>query len=271
MTVLVTVLLTILKVLGILLLAVLLLLLTALLIPVGGQIIFEGGKLRVKAKAGPVSLTVFPWPFGKKKGKPGTGTPKKKPKKKKSPKAQPPKPPAVSQPAPEQTGTEIKQEPASVPEKAEPEKKAEPKPQTPVYAKKEKKKPAPKAGGGKQGGLGGLPWEKIISALELLPEVLKKLFGSIRIYDIRLTVPVHKQDAAATAVAYGRVNGLIGGALAAASHIFQVEIYELNVLCDYTGDEAGKERFSCKITTHLFQMVILGVTTLIELKKRKII
>lgn len=275
MSILITVLLTILKVLGIILLVILGLILTALLIPVGAQIIFEGGKLIIKAKAGPISLTVFPWTFGKKKkpGKPqkqAKSKPPKPPKKTQQAKAQPEKP-AAPAPAPEKPPEQPKESP-----KAEP--KPEPKQPTPKYV--EKPKPTKKArqpkksagsGAGGSGGLGGLPWEKITSALELLPEVLKKLFGSIRIYDIRLTVPIHMNDAAATAIWYGRVNGLIGGTVAAASHIFQVELKELNVLCDFTGEAAGKEHFSCKITTHLMQLVILGITTLIQLKKRKII
>lgn len=270
MSILITVLLTILKILGILLLVLLALILTALLIPVGAQVIFEGGKLTVRAKAGPVSLTVYPWRAGKKK-KPEK--PKKsaeaKPVKKQKTRSEPEKSaaPAREQPKPEA-------QPKSEPKPAAPQQTEHPKPKQPERPpKKPAKKPAKKkaASGSSGGTLGGLPWGRITSALELLPTVLKKLFGSIRIHDIRLVVPVHKRDAAATAIWYGRVNGLIGGAVAAASHIFQVELKELNVLCDYTNDAAGKEHFSCKITTHLMQLAVLGITTLIQLKKRKII
>ncbi len=97
---------------------------------------------------------------------------------------------------------------------------------------------------------------------EAAPGLMRRELGGIRVHEICLRWPVHGPDAAETALQYGRANALLHSALAAVSNLMRVEIREIALAPDFTGEAKGSEYFSCKITTRLFIMVTAGIWAL---------
>lgn len=95
--------------------------------------------------------------------------------------------------------------------------------------------------------------------------LIRRVLRGIRVYDITLRLPVHGQDAADTALRYGRLNALLHTTLAAVSNLMRVECKQLALAADFTDEYKGQETFSCKITTRLIIMVTAGIWALYRL------
>lgn len=95
--------------------------------------------------------------------------------------------------------------------------------------------------------------------------LLRRMLAGVRVSGIRLRLPVHGPDAAATALQYGRLNAALHTANAALSNLMRLEWEELALTPDFTGEAKGSEYFSCKITTRLFIMVTAGVWAVYQL------
>lgn len=95
--------------------------------------------------------------------------------------------------------------------------------------------------------------------------LLRRMLAGVRVSGIRLRLPVHGPDAAATALQYGRLNAALHTANAALSNLMRLEWEELSLTPDFTGEAKGSEYFSCKITTRLFIMVTAGVWAVYQL------
>lgn len=95
--------------------------------------------------------------------------------------------------------------------------------------------------------------------------MLRRVLRGIRVHAICLRWPVHGPDAAETALQYGRANALLHSTLAAVSNLMRLEIREITLTPDFTGEAKGSEYFSCKITTRLFIMVTAGIWALYKI------
>ena len=98
-----------------------------------------------------------------------------------------------------------------------------------------------------------------------------KVLAALRVHHIRVYLPVHGQDAAATALAVGRLHAVLGAALGALQNFFRLEFAQYELEPDYTGENAGKAFFSCKITAHAIIMLIACIWALVRLKKQHVI
>ena len=144
-----------------------------------------------------------------------------------------------------------------------------------LLRKKRPKRPksAPPAGaapkppkGGEGASLPRIEWSLgLIARLAgLAGGLLRRMLAGVRVSRIRLRLPVHGPDAAATALQYGRLNAALH-ANAALSNLMRLEWEELALVPDFTGEARGSEYFSCKITTRLFIMVTAGVWAVYQL------
>lgn len=98
-----------------------------------------------------------------------------------------------------------------------------------------------------------------------------KVLAALRVHHIRVYLPVHGQDAAATALAVGRLHAVLGAALGALQNFFRLEFAQYELEPDYTGEKAGTAFFSCKITAHAIIMLIACIWALVRLKKQHVI
>ena len=144
-------------------------------------------------------------------------------------------------------------------------------------AKKAGKKPK-RAGRRKKKQTGELSREKakltvdqICAGLRGAGRFMRTVVGALRVSHIRIELPVHADDAAATALAYGRANAWLHGSLAVLSHFLWMDFDELRLEPDFTGKSAGEEYFSCKISAQLIIMVTAAIRLLILLYQKKIL
>ena len=150
----------------------------------------------------------------------------------------------------------------------------------------EKEKPAPKAGPAP----GPAPEKKAKAAQPKSPSLadklpkdldrtlalvstaggaVRRLLAGLTVHSVNAFLPVHKDSAADTALAVGRVWAAVGAGLGALQNFIRIRPGQITVQPDYTGDEEGKASFSCKITGCLFIMVSVGIWAFRRLKEQK--
>lgn len=267
-----------LKVLGWILLILLALLVLVLTIPVGIRGEIAQRKPFLYAKAGPLEIKVYPFPEKKEKKE------KKHPKEKREEKPR-------NEYLPPDTGVKKEEKPENPPDFKEKEEALPPSLDLPKtdrnFLKKtpetgDKKTAVPGAEkkiekeiqakiqkGIEQGmekGVQDIPWAMIRRLLGMAGPIVRKLLAALRIYDLELVLPVHGRDAADTAITYGRVSALIYGTLTLVQNLCRLEAKKIWLEPDFTGEQGEIEYFSCKITTHLFIIVMIILWVLFRLK-----
>ena len=100
---------------------------------------------------------------------------------------------------------------------------------------------------------------------------LRAVLGALRITHIRICLPVSGQDAADTAVQYGQTNAWLHTALAFLNRVFWLEFDQVRIEPDFTGNLAGSEVFSCKVSARLIIMGIAGAAFVYTLFREKIL
>ncbi len=111
--------------------------------------------------------------------------------------------------------------------------------------------------------------EKLLALLRTAKGGLRLLFKGIWI-TVWLRWPVRAEDAAQTALRYGKANAWIGGAAAVLAHLFQFRLRQLELAPDFLGDKQGRGEVSCRITASLPVLAAAAVWTLVQLKKQKV-
>ena len=215
-----TVLLFLLKTLGILLLAVLAVLLIALVLPISVWLAFEDNAFTVHAGVWRWRIQVFP-PAQKSGGK-KTEKQKKKTSRAKSAKAE-----------------KTAQSPAAGSEKTK-------KPDKPENAESEKS----------PGLLLGLTFQQLVEAVKGLGWLGRRILGGLRFTHIRLYMPVTGSDAAETAIRYGKIQAWLHSGLAVLNRAFWLDFDECRMEADFLAKGEKKPHFSCQISTRLLIMVI---------------
>lgn len=264
-----------LKIIGIILLVLLGLVILILAIPVGVRGEIARRHPALYAKVGPVELKVYPFPQKKEKAR------KKKKTESTSQEAKTEKTP--------ETGGKITEKPPIPPKKEEKREELPASLQLPPTKREEIKRPPEtgdkaatksQASAGqakaspekpalrpeKELGVGELPWPLIRRLLGMAGPIIRKVLGALRIYDLELVLPVHCREAADTAITYGRVSALIYGTLALLQNLCHLEAKRIRLEPDFTGEQGEIEYFSCKITTHLFIIVVIILWVLFRLK-----
>ena len=98
---------------------------------------------------------------------------------------------------------------------------------------------------------------------------VRRLLAGLTVHGIKAFLPVHKDSAADTALAVGRVWAAVGAGLGALQNFIRIRPGEITVQPDYTGDEERKASFSCKITGCLFIMVSVRIWAFRRLREQK--
>lgn len=239
-----TILLAILKILGVLLLVLLLLLLAALLLPLGLDIRYKAGRWQVQARYAMLHFTLYPPKSAPQQAQsPAPETPPKSP-----PAAEKPNPPPATEAEPAQN--------TPLPETQEPPQKQPPEPKP---AAKAKAKPTPEKAGS------GLPFgirERLAAAEELLQKdpaaFVKCAFGhlgrlgrglakNLRLCHVTVFWTVTAEDAAATAVSYGALLGAVNTAWALLQQSVRVQADSLRLEPDFTGQQKANRCISLQV------------------------
>ena len=87
----------------------------------------------------------------------------------------------------------------------------------------------------------------------------KVIFRFLYIRDVQLVLPVSGADAAAAAIACGRMQALVGGTRAVLSNVTNLHCKRLLIVPDFAGQYAKRLSFSCKIVASPVIMVAAGI------------
>ena len=69
----------------------------------------------------------------------------------------------------------------------------------------------------------------------------------VRVDDIELCLPVHEEDAAQTAIQYGRIQAGLGTLVAVLRNVVRLDFKKVNIFADFDGVGEKQAAFSCKI------------------------
>jgi len=230
----VAIVLTILKVTGILLLFALALVIVLLLLPVGIQLEYAAKTLQVEAKAGPVKIQLWPRPEKKKPARSQV----------KETTASPPparKPEAVKKKVPPPTPPQEKPPKMGEGFAPQPETKKEPFQALPSFLRRRLER-----------AMQLLKADPIALVEDLLGHagwLVRRLLKSIKICHLQVYWTIHREDAASTAVTYGAVMASLNNLLARLRLVMKIQSDSLRLDPDFTGDGAGERRIACQIFT----------------------
>lgn len=102
----------------------------------------------------------------------------------------------------------------------------------------------------------GLTLDEICTLAGGAGRFFRAVLGAVRVTKIRLYLPVHEPDAAATALTYGQAQAWLHGCLGVLNNLIWLEFAECRLDPDFTGDQAGKAYFSCNVSARL---IIIGI------------
>lgn len=149
------------------------------------------------------------------------------------------------------------------PMKEKPEKKKKQPPPQPEKAVQEPpKKPEPKF---------RLTFEKVEGILSTAGAFMRRVFRALHFTGIIFILPIHREDAAQTAVAYGRAQAWVGGAVAALQNFLNLRFKQVRVLADFTGEITAGPYFSCKVGASPIIMIIAALYALVQLKNEHVL
>lgn len=100
---------------------------------------------------------------------------------------------------------------------------------------------------------------------------MRLILRLVHVRDIRLIWPVHCEDAAETALAYGQTQAYFGGALAAFQNVVNLRVKQWDVIPDFAGEYKYRRYFYCKITATPLIMIIAAVYAFAHLKNGRVI
>ena len=174
---------------------------------------------------------------------------------------QPPKPQEVQKQSQQQPSNEPLSQPT--PKKEQPSEKAETPPKAETATKEA---PAQKV---EKKSASNIDIQKILSILETANGAIARLMKGIWI-SLWIRWPIQGQDAADTAVSFGKWNARVGGICALLSNLMQFRLRQLDLIPDFQGEYQKQERVRVKLTASLILLCIALLWALNQLKKKKI-
>lgn len=150
------------------------------------------------------------------------------------------------------------------PQPQETEKQAQPQGQPPQEATE-----APPQG--KQAAASKITLSAVAEMVRTAGWLMKIVFRVLRFTDIRLLLPIHREDAAETAIAYGQTQAYLGTALGALQNFLNLKFSKLELVPDFTGSHKYRRYFYCKIVATPFIMVAAALYAFTHLKVERIL
>lgn len=93
-------------------------------------------------------------------------------------------------------------------------------------------------------------------------KLMRAFLRVIRIRKVQLVLPVSSEDAAETAIQYGRIQASIGSALGVLQNYFEIEIERLQIIADFTGEYKYRRYFYCRIGATPFVLLAVFASVL---------
>lgn len=143
------------------------------------------------------------------------------------------------------------------PMKEKPEKEKEPAPQ------QEQKKEEPRSPGKRF----ELSFSKIVQLVGDAVGIFKWILGALKVRNISITLPLHGQDAADTALFYGKFSAGFYSGIAVLRNAIDLQFDSIELIPDFAGENKYRRSFYCKIGATPFIMLVIAVKALRMLQK----
>lgn len=128
------------------------------------------------------------------------------------------------------------------------------KPEKAEQSRKKKKKKAP-----------GMGLEDIGNLLGAAGAFVRRMYRMIHITDVILIMPIHREDAAQTALACGKAEAWLSGMAALLQNYFDLRIIQVRVLPDFTNEITAGIYLSCAVGLRPIVLVAAVIHALIYL------
>lgn len=99
--------------------------------------------------------------------------------------------------------------------------------------------------------------EKIVGLIETAGGVMHRLLRALKIRNICVLIPLEGEDAADTALFYGKFSAWFYGGIALLQNFLDMKFESIELIPDFGGDNKYRRSFSCKIGT--CPLIILGI------------
>lgn len=147
-----------------------------------------------------------------------------------------------------------------------------PSPESPKKRKPKKKKPKKREKAaqspGKKKKAFGLGFEDIGNILGAAGTLIRRMYRMIHIRDVILIVPIHREDAAQTALACGRAEAWLSGMAALLQNYFDLRIVQVRVLPDFTNEITAGVYLSCAVGTRPIAILAAVIHALIYMLRQ---
>ncbi|MCI6640925.1 MAG: DUF2953 domain-containing protein [Pygmaiobacter massiliensis] len=132
---------------------------------------------------------------------------------------------------------------------------------------KVKKKQAPAAPKPKKGLPEWVTPSTVIKLVQLAGGLMRRVLRVLKVRGVRLVLPVNGQDAAETALCYGRTNAAVYSGLALLQNAVNLSVESVEIVPDFGADHKFRRSFYCKVGSCPIIMISVGVWAIYTLFK----
>lgn len=126
--------------------------------------------------------------------------------------------------------------------------------------------------GAEQGERGKSSWwspGRVFEIITTSGKLMRAFLRVIRIKKVQLVLPIAAEDAAQTAIQYGKMQAAIGSALGVLQNYFEIQIEKLQVIADFTGEYKYRRYFYCRIGATPFVLLAVFISILWKAYRKK--
>ena len=100
-------------------------------------------------------------------------------------------------------------------------------------------------------------------------KLMRAFLRVMRIKKVQLVLPIAAEDAAQTAIQYGKMQAAVGSALGVLQNYFEIQIEKLQIIADFTGEYKYRRYFYCRIGATPFVLLAVCVSVLWKAYRKK--
>lgn len=96
--------------------------------------------------------------------------------------------------------------------------------------------------------------------------LMRALLRAVHVRGVTAVWPVHCEDAAETAIHFGRTQAYLGSALGVLQNFVDIRLKQVDIIPDFTGEHKYRRYFYCKIQATPFIIGVTGMWALARLR-----
>lgn len=110
--------------------------------------------------------------------------------------------------------------------------------------------------------------EELLDLLSAAGVLTRRSLRALHIRGVILILPIHREDAAETAVACGKTQAWLNGVLAALRNFLDIRVVQVRTLPDYTNEITAGPYFTGSVSALPVMFLVAGVCALAQLLRR---